>query len=69
MCVMNKPKAPPPAVQYAAPKAPVGLFGSVARFASRSRSGSGSVRDRAPTAVLGAVNTPGGVPPKTVLGA
>lgn len=72
MCVFSKPdtpEPPPPAKQYAAPKKPVEISGNSGRFQTRQRAGSGSVRDRAPTAVLGAVNTPNGVPPRTVLGA
>lgn len=69
MCVFSKPKPPPPPKQYSAPKAPVEISGGTSRFQTRSRGGTGSVRDRAPTAVLGAVNTPTGVPPRTVLGA
>lgn len=69
MCVFSKPDSPPPAKQYAAPKKPVEINSGTSRFSTRQRSGTGSVRDRAPTAVLGAVNTPNGVPPRTVLGA
>lgn len=72
MCSFLKPKTPkpPPAPkQYAAAKAPVQINGGAGRFQTRTRAGTGTIRDRAPTAVLGAVNTPNGVPPATVLGA